>query len=231
MSALAEAGARARAVLRRVRRAPVRDPRRTGRGPRRSRPRGARPRGRARGRSSLSLRASFAPLLDPAEAGNGVHIHVDLLDRDGGARCCTTPLAPARSASSAARFAAGILRHARALSALSAASPGVRRSACSRTAGARARCAWRLRNREALLRIPPLIALGGAEPARQMRLEYRGADASANPYLALGALLRAGLAGVRDELPAPAAARGRPRDARRRARRALRRRRAAGVAR
>ena len=26
------------------------------------------------------MRASFVPLLDPAEAGNGVHIHISLLD-------------------------------------------------------------------------------------------------------------------------------------------------------
>ena len=37
----------------------------------------------------------------------------------------------------------------------------------------------------------------------QLRLEYRGADASANPYLALGAIVRAGLDGVRRRLPAP----------------------------
>jgi glutamine synthetase len=36
-----------------------------------------------------------------------------------------------------------------------------------------------------------------------MRLEYRGADATANPYLALGALLQAGLEGVRAQLPTP----------------------------
>ena len=36
-----------------------------------------------------------------------------------------------------------------------------------------------------------------------MHLEYRGADAAANPYLALAALIRAGLDGVRSELPAP----------------------------
>src|SRR5207248_1748844 len=70
------------------------------------------------------------------------------------------------------------------------------------------------RNREALLRIPPLLSLGdapsGADPsgprqageAAQMRLEYRAADAAANPYLALGALVRAGLDGVRRGLPA-----------------------------
>jgi glutamine synthetase len=58
-------------------------------------------------------------------------------------------------------------------------------------------------NREALLRIPPLLATRDAEVATQLRLEYRGADAAANPYLALGAIVRAGLDGVRGELPAP----------------------------
>ena len=59
------------------------------------------------------------------------------------------------------------------------------------------------RNREALLRIPPLVELADAEPAAQLHLEYRGADATANPYLALGAIVRAGLEGVRAQLPAP----------------------------
>jgi glutamine synthetase len=59
------------------------------------------------------------------------------------------------------------------------------------------------RNREALLRIPPVVTLGGADPASQLRLEYRGADAAANPYLALGALVRAGLEGLREELQPP----------------------------
>ncbi|MCW3057418.1 MAG: glnA3, partial [Solirubrobacterales bacterium] len=43
----------------------------------------------------------------------------------------------------------------------------------------------------------------GADPASQMHLEYRGADATANPYLALGAVIRAGLDGLRGDLPAP----------------------------
>ena len=60
-----------------------------------------------------------------------------------------------------------------------------------------------LRNREALLRIPPLVTIDGGDPARQMRLEYRGADATGNPYLVLGAILRAGLAGVRERLAPP----------------------------
>ena len=59
------------------------------------------------------------------------------------------------------------------------------------------------RNRETLLRIPPLVALAAADPSPQLRLEYRAADAAANPYLALGAIVRAGLDGVRAGLAPP----------------------------
>ncbi len=128
------------------------------------------------------------------------------------------------------RFAAGILRHARALSALSAPSPVSAARLAPHRWSAGAVCLGE-RNREALLRIPPLVALAGADPARQLRLEYRGADAAANPYLALGAIVRAGLDGRARGAAAAADPRPRPRAARRRRGRALRRRRAAGVAR
>jgi glutamine synthetase len=148
------------------------------------------------------MRASFAPLLDPAQAGNGVHIHLNLLDA-GGRSLLYDGSAPALLSELGERFAAGILRHARALSALTAASPvsGARLRPHRWSAGA---ICLAQRNREALLRIPPVIELADAEPEDQLHLEYRGADASANPYLALGAIVRAGLAGVRAQLPSPA---------------------------
>ena len=146
-------------------------------------------------------RASFLPFLGPTDTGNGVHIHLDLLDEDGvsmlydaSATSCLSELAGA--------FAAGILRHARALCALSAASPVSYQRLAPEHWGAGA-VALASRNREALLRIPPLVTLGDGDPQTQMRLEYRAADATANPYLALGALVRAGLAGVREGLAAP----------------------------
>jgi glutamine synthetase len=147
------------------------------------------------------MRASFTPLLDPSEAGNGVHIHISLLDL-GGQPLFYDATRPGCLSELAASFAAGILRHARALSALTAPSPisAARLSPHRWSAGAV--CLAR-QGREGLLRIPPLVALGGGDPALQLRLEYRGADGSANPYLALGAILRAGLAGVREELRAP----------------------------
>jgi glutamine synthetase len=148
------------------------------------------------------LRATFVPLLDPANAGNGVHVHVGLLDA-AGAPALYEEGAPAHMSALGMSFAAGILGHARALSALTAPSPvsGLRLAPHHWSAGA---VALGERNREALLRIPPLVELGGGELAPQQRLEYRGADAAANPYLALGAIVRAGLEGLRRELAPPA---------------------------
>jgi glutamine synthetase len=147
------------------------------------------------------LRASFVPVMDPAGAGNGVHIHFNLLDA-GGLSLFYDPARRACLSENGGRFAAGVLLHARALSALTAPSPvsAVRLRPHHWSAGA---VCLAERNREALLRIPPLVSLGGGDPARQLHLEYRGADAAANPYIALGAILRAGLDGLRSELPAP----------------------------
>jgi glutamine synthetase len=147
-------------------------------------------------------RATFVPLLDPEEAGNGVHVHMSLSAADGG---------PARYDATregclsqlGGSFAAGILAHAPALSALTAPSPVSAPRLQPHRWSAGAAC-LAVRNREALLRIPPLLSLAGAEAAGQMRLEYRGADSAANPYLALAAILQAGLDGVRRGLPAPA---------------------------
>jgi len=148
----------------------------------------------------LGRSASFVPLLAPDEAGNGVHIHLTLLDADGRSLFFDAAQ-PACLSELGRRFAAGILRHARALSALCAASPvsGARLEPHRWSAGAA--CLGQA-NREALLRIPPLLTLAGRDPAEQLRLEFRGADASANPHLALGAIIRAGLTGVREQLPA-----------------------------
>ena len=146
------------------------------------------------------LRASFTPLLDSTGPGNGVHIHLNLLDAQGASllydvarTACLSELG--------GRFAAGILRHAGALSALTAPSPVSSQRLAPHRWSAGAVCLGE-RNRETLLRIPPLLELAEAAPPDQLRLEYRAADAAANPYLALGAIVRAGLDGVRRRLPA-----------------------------
>ena len=55
---------------------------------------------------------------------------------------------------------------------------------------------WGWDNRTAFVRIP-------AERGRATRVEIRIGDGSANPYLAIAAVLFAGLHGLRDELPLP----------------------------
>ena len=160
------------------------------------------------------LRATFTPLLHPAEAGNGVHIHLTLLDATGRSALYDAAR-PGCLSELGERFAAGILLHARALSALTAPSPVSARRLAPHHWSAGAVCLGQ-RNRETLLRLPPLVSLGGVHGAEgassaastdpsagQLRLEYRGADAAANPHLALGAIVRAGLDGVRSGLPAP----------------------------
>ena len=60
------------------------------------------------------------------------------------------------------------------------------------------RC-WGHNNRSALVRVPMYKPTKG----QSVRVEYRALDASANPYLALAVLLRAGLKGIEEgyELP------------------------------
>jgi glutamine synthetase len=146
-------------------------------------------------------RASFAPLLNPDGPGNGAHIHFGL--RDGAGRNLFHDAGREAGLSElGARFAAGILEHADALCALTAPCPtsGARLAPHHWSAGA---VCLGAQNRETLLRIPPVVTLGGGDAAAQVRLEYRAADGAANPYLALGALVRAGLDGVRRELAPP----------------------------
>lgn len=148
-----------------------------------------------------ALRATFVPLLDPAGAGNGAHIHLRLLD-EAGDPALYDDARPACVSELGMSFAAGVLAHARALSALTAASPVSAARLQPHRWSAGAVCVG-VQNRETLLRIPPLVELDGGELSSQLRIEFRGADASANPYLALAAIVRAGLEGLRARLPAP----------------------------
>jgi glutamine synthetase len=54
------------------------------------------------------------------------------------------------------------------------------------------------------------VTIGGRDPARQYNVEYRAADATANPYLSLAAIVRAGLEGLKAGLPTPPLVSGDP---------------------
>lgn len=154
------------------------------------------------------LVASFSPVVTRGIVGNGVHIHFSLEDLAG------TPASHDRGgtgglAACAASFAAGILRHVRAICAVTAPSllsyERLRPHAWSAYWGNLGQ-----RDREALLRICPLPAAADIDPAPRFNLEFRAADAAASPYLALGMLVMAGLEGIKAGLPAPALHEGDP---------------------
>ena len=144
---------------------------------------------------------TFAPLRRPGAVGNGAHIHFSFLDADGGPAGYDESR-PGGLSEVAGRFAAGVLAHAPALAAF--ATPGA--ASFLRIGPHR----WNVgavclgeRNRETILRIAPVLEMAGHDPAGQHNLEYRAADATACPYLMLGALVHAGLGGIRRQLEHP----------------------------
>lgn len=146
------------------------------------------------------LRAVFSPLVRPDAVGNGTHIHLSLWDRDG--RPVTLDRETLEPSAVMGRFAAGVLAHAGALIGWTAPSAisSIRLRPHRWSAGA---AFFGRQNREALLRLCPLPTLGGAPPLHAANVEYRAADATANPWLALAALILAGTDGIVRELPAP----------------------------
>ena len=150
----------------------------------------------------LGQRATFTPILRPEGVGSGVHIHVSFRDGDG--RAATyDPNTPFGLSGIAARFVAGVLHHLPALCAVTAPSViSYIRLTPNRWAPTRANLVQQ--DREAAIRICPIFPRPGADPADQFNFEFRVCDAAASPYLALGALLWAGIDGIRRELPLPA---------------------------
>jgi glutamine synthetase len=154
----------------------------------------------------LGHEASFTPIQHPAGVGNGVHIHFSFRDRLG--RPATHDAAgPFGLSAAATHFAAGVLHHLPALLALTAPCPvSYIRLRPGRFAPTTVYLADA--DRDASMRVCKPPSLPGMDVARQLNLEFRAADAAASPYLALGALVHAGVDGIRREraLPAPDAA-------------------------
>jgi len=150
----------------------------------------------------LGEAATFTPIRDVTNVGNGVHIHMSLVD-DSGAPVGYDAGHPQGLSEVMGAFAAGILKYLDAIVALTA--PSVisyarltphRWSAVYNNLG--------YRDREASLRICPVTAKDPASIAQQYNLEYRAADAAACPHLLLAALVYAGAQGIEEGLTAPA---------------------------
>jgi glutamine synthetase len=146
------------------------------------------------------LIASFAakPFLD--QAGSGAHLHFSLWGAPGGADAGRNLLHDPQGRGGLSRlgrhFVGGVLAHLPGLVALTCASPNSYRRLLPHFWSS-AYTAWGFDNREAAVRVPS--PFWGRE-AESTNLELKPADHSGNPYLALGALIAAGLDGVRREL-------------------------------
>ena len=146
-------------------------------------------------------RVTFAPVIGPGAGSNGVHIHFSLLDRQG-TPVTHDPGGDHGLSPTAQQFVAGIVAHLPALTALTA--PSVASYLRLRPhSWSAAYVVFGNQNREAAVRVAPTSRVDGNHDQERKNLEYRPADAAANPYLALTGILIAGMDGLERELPCP----------------------------
>ncbi len=129
------------------------------------------------------LYATFMPKPIFGMPGNGMHLHISLWEDDK-----NLFMGEEGISETALHFIGGILKHARALTALT--NPTIN-SYKRLVPGYEAPVyiSWGYRNRSALIRVPAFWGKGA-------RIEYRCPDPSANPYLAFAAIINAGLDGI-----------------------------------
>jgi glutamine synthetase len=145
------------------------------------------------------LVASLSPKPWPGGAGNGGHIHFSLWDTEEERNRFHDPDAPDRFSAEGRAFLAGVLEHLPGLCGLTAPSfNSYHRIVPQYWAGAFT--CWGHDNREAPLRLPSLFA--GMEEA-STNVELKAADATCNPYLAVGGVIAAGLDGLDRGLEPP----------------------------
>ena len=151
----------------------------------------------------LGNRVVFSPKPDPELVGNGVHIHMSLVDM-AGRPATRLPGEPMDLSKPAQHFFAGVLDHMPAICAVTAPSP-VSYLRLVPNAWAPTVIDLVRQDRGASLRICPIFAAATSdEVTRQFHVEFRTTDSSASPYLALGAIIFAGVDGIRRGLPLPA---------------------------
>ncbi len=131
-----------------------------------------------------------------ADNGSGMHISVSLWDKSGASNIFYDPGDEYAEFSQTGRyFIGGVLSHASSLAGLVAPTinsyyrmvPGFEAPVYS---------AWSRGNRSAILRVP----INEKSSPKSKRIEFRAPDPSANPYLALPAIVAAGMDGIRKKI-------------------------------
>lgn len=138
--------------------------------------------------------ATFMPKPIQGINGSGMHSNLSLSDALG-TNLFYDPNTDNQLSDLAKKFIAGIMKHASEFALLT--NPIVN-SYKRLVPGYEAPCyiSWSDENRSTMIRIP-------ASRGRSTRIEVRSVDPSANPYLAMSALLRAGLYGIEHDLEVP----------------------------
>lgn len=143
------------------------------------------------------LEASFAPKPWVDQAGNGAHVHFSLWDPEFTHNLFWDAQDPYHLSELGYHFAAGVVHHLPALVGLTCASVNSYRRLNPRSWSS-AYTSFGPDNREAAVRIASVF-WGNEEGS--INLELKASDSSANPYLALGGLLAAGLDGIQNPRP------------------------------
>jgi glutamine synthetase len=143
--------------------------------------------------------ASFAPKVAPDHFGNKAHLHFSAWDVNNTRNLFYKSDDPYALSEVAYHFLGGVLEHMPGLLAMTAPSVNSYRRLGARSWSC-AYIAYGPDNREAAVRVPS--ALWGKEQ-ESVNFELKASDSSANPYIALGGVLAAGMDGVRRKLMPP----------------------------
>jgi glutamine synthetase len=142
------------------------------------------------------LYATFMPKPIYGEAGSGMHVHQSLFK--GESNAFYDPADEFHLSQTAKSYIAGLLYHARAISAVTNQWVNSYKRLVSGYEAPVHIC-WAHRNRSALVRVP--MYKPGKEKAT--RIELRSPDPACNPYLAFSVMLAAGLDGIARGLELP----------------------------
>ncbi len=149
---------------------------------------------------NFNLFATFAPKPFLDQAGSGAHIHFSMWGTRNSERPGKNLFYDASERAGLSQlgkhFIGGVLRHIRALVAITCGSPNSYRRLLPHFWSS-AYGAYGFDNREGAIRVPSLF--WGRE-SQSINLELKPSDHSGNPYLAMGALIAAGLDGIKNQV-------------------------------
>lgn len=140
-----------------------------------------------------NLHATFMPKPFHGIHGSGMHMNLSLFKGEDNAFADSED--DTKLSETAQQFMAGLIKHAKSYTAVT--NPLVNSyKRLSTGFEAPNAIAWSKQNRTPMLRVPN-------SHGKSTRIEVRSVDPSANPYLALAVLLKAGLDGIKNNLTVP----------------------------